>query len=211
VTEDALLPTGTHLGASHFVAGQYLDVTGVTKGKGFAGVMKRWGFAGQGASHGNTKHHRAPGSIGGRTDPGRVWKGKKMPGRLGGERQTFRSIWLYKVCARAARRVSVLVCVWGGACGGAGPAHPCAVRHPPRTAAALWPHAPHVTLSPTPQVDPERNLLYVRGQVPGPAGGYVYVRDAFRCVRARMPAASSRWAALALVCSTNNMLACALV
>lgn len=70
---------------------------GTTKGKGFAGVMKRWNFAGQNATHGNTKHHRAPGSIGGRTDPGRVWKGKKMPGRLGGEQQTFKNIWLYKV------------------------------------------------------------------------------------------------------------------
>jgi hypothetical protein len=52
----------------------------------------------QGASHGNTKHHRAPGSIGGRTDPGRVWKGKKMPGHMGAERVTFKNIWLYKVC-----------------------------------------------------------------------------------------------------------------
>jgi hypothetical protein len=58
VSEDALLPVGTVIGASHFKAGQYLDVTGVTKGKGFAGVMKRWNFAGQNATHGNTKHHR---------------------------------------------------------------------------------------------------------------------------------------------------------
>jgi hypothetical protein len=58
VSEDALLPAGTVIGASHFKAGQYLDITGVTKGKGFAGVMKRWGFAGQNATHGNTKHHR---------------------------------------------------------------------------------------------------------------------------------------------------------
>eukprot|EP00775_Hariotina_reticulata_P010645 gene10645-10803_t len=91
VTEDALLPVGTLIGASHFKAGQYLDVTGYSKG-----VMKRWNFKGQGASHGNTKHHRAPGSIGGRTNPGRVWKGKKMPGRLGNERMTFKNIWLWK-------------------------------------------------------------------------------------------------------------------
>jgi large subunit ribosomal protein L3 len=58
VTEDALLPAGTVIGAAHFKAGQYLDITGVTKGKGFAGVMKRWNFAGQNATHGNTKHHR---------------------------------------------------------------------------------------------------------------------------------------------------------
>lgn len=69
----------------------------MTKGKGFAGVMKRWNFKGQGASHGNTKHHRAPGAIGGRTDPGRVWKGKKMAGHLGCEQQTFKNIWVYKV------------------------------------------------------------------------------------------------------------------
>jgi ribosomal protein L3 len=90
--------------------------SGTTKGKGFAGVMKRWNFAGQNASHGNTKHHRAPGSIGGRTDPGRVWKGKKMPGRLGGETQTFKNIWLYKVgslhnYAAAQQRKQVLYLV----------------------------------------------------------------------------------------------------
>lgn len=77
--------------------GSLLTPPGTSKGKGFAGVMKRWNFAGQNATHGNTKHHRAPGSIGGRTDPGRVWKGKKMPGRLGGETKTFKNIWLYKV------------------------------------------------------------------------------------------------------------------
>lgn len=58
VSEDALLPVGTVLGAAHFKPGQYLDITGYSKGKGFAGVMKRWNFAGQNASHGNTKHHR---------------------------------------------------------------------------------------------------------------------------------------------------------
>lgn len=83
--------------------------------------MKRWNFAGQNATHGNTKHHRAPGSIGGRTDPGRVWKGKKMPGRLGGEVQTFKNIWLYKVCVNPALMhvcASLLVpaCVFGMHC-----------------------------------------------------------------------------------------------
>lgn len=58
VSEDALLPVGTVIGAAHFKPGQYLDITGYSKGKGFAGVMKRWNFSGQGASHGNTKHHR---------------------------------------------------------------------------------------------------------------------------------------------------------
>lgn len=91
-----------------------VSATGTTKGKGFAGVMKRWNFSGQGASHGNTKHHRAPGSIGGRTDPGRVWKGKKMPGRLGGETMTFKNIWLYKVGGQQGREC----CCGGMGCDG---------------------------------------------------------------------------------------------
>ena len=103
VTEDALLPPGTDLGAAHFRAGQYLDVTGVSKGKGFAGVMKRWNFKGQPASHGNTKHHRAPGALSGR-GVGRVFKGKKMPGHLGAEQVTMKNIWLYKVGLRALGR-----------------------------------------------------------------------------------------------------------
>jgi len=111
VTDDAVMPPGTLIGAAHFRAGQYLDITGTTKGKGFAGVMKRWNFAGQGASHGNTKHHRAPGSIGGRTDPGRVWKGKKMPGRLGGESMTFKNIWLYKVCGVVGSCQAGIMCL----------------------------------------------------------------------------------------------------
>lgn len=111
VTPDALLPSGTPITAAHFVAGQYLDVTGTTRGKGFAGVMKRWGFAGQPASHGNTKSHRRPGSIGGRTDPGKVWKGKKMPGHMGAETKTVKNVWLYKV--RGGRRRAALCCDLG--------------------------------------------------------------------------------------------------
>ena len=65
VTEDALLPVGTSITAAHFVPGQSVDVQGVTKGHGFQGVMKRWGFAGGNATHGNTKAHRTPGSMGG--------------------------------------------------------------------------------------------------------------------------------------------------
>lgn len=64
VTDDALLPAGTELRADHFVAGQYVDIQGTTLGKGFQGVMKRWGFAGQPASHGNTKAHRKAGGTG---------------------------------------------------------------------------------------------------------------------------------------------------
>ena len=74
--------------AEIFTAGTKADVSGVSKGKGFAGVMKRHNFAGQGASHGNHKKHRAPGSIGACATPSRVFKGKRMPGRMGGERVT---------------------------------------------------------------------------------------------------------------------------
>ncbi len=99
VTPDALLPVGTPLHAAHFAAGQSLDIAGTTIGKGFAGGMKRHGFAGQGASHGNSVSHRAIGSTGCRQDPGRVWKGKKMPGHLGDVRRTVQSVFLYKVDA----------------------------------------------------------------------------------------------------------------
>jgi hypothetical protein len=70
---------------------------GTTIGKGFQGVMKRWGFKGQPASHGNSLAHRAAGSIGACQDPGKVWKGKKMPGRMGGDLRTVLNSWLYKV------------------------------------------------------------------------------------------------------------------
>jgi large subunit ribosomal protein L3 len=99
VTRDALLPVGTPLFASHLVAGQYVDVSGTSIGKGFAGGMKRWNFQGQGASHGNSVSHRAIGSTGNRQDPGKVFKGKKMPGRLGGTRCTVQSLLVYKVDA----------------------------------------------------------------------------------------------------------------
>jgi large subunit ribosomal protein L3 len=72
-----------------FTAGGKADVTGVSKGKGFQGVMKRHNFSGQGASHGNHKKHRAPGSIGACATPARVFKGMKMAGRMGGERTTI--------------------------------------------------------------------------------------------------------------------------
>jgi len=125
VSEDALLPVGTVLGASHFVAGQHVDVRGFTIGKGFQGPMKRWGFSGLPATHGTTKKHRAHGSIGNSQDPGRVWKGKKMAGRMGNRKRTVQSVFVYKV-------------------------------------------------------DPARNLLYVKGQVPGKAGLFLEVRDALR-------------------------------
>lgn len=97
VSEDAMLPAGTKLGASHFVPGQHVDVQGRTIGKGFQGPMKRWGFSGLPASHGTTKKHRAHGSIGNSQDPGRVFKGKKMAGRMGNRLRTVKNALVYKV------------------------------------------------------------------------------------------------------------------
>jgi large subunit ribosomal protein L3 len=103
-----------------FEPGQKVKVTGTTKGRGFQGVMKRHGFGGGRASHGATRVHRAPGSIGAGTNPSRVIKGKRLPGHMGDAQQTVRNI-------RVAR------------------------------------------------VDAERNLLYLRGAVPGPVNGYVFI------------------------------------
>lgn len=97
VSQDAMLPVGFELSAAHFVPGQFLDIAGMTIGKGFQGVMKRHGFKGQPASHGNSLAHRAPGGIGACQDPGKVWPGKKMPGRMGNKRRTVQSVWVYKV------------------------------------------------------------------------------------------------------------------
>ena len=122
VSEDALLPVGTVLGASHFVAGQHVDVRGFTIGKGFQGPMKRWGFSGLPATHGTTKKHRAHGSIGNSQDPGRVWKGKKMAGRMGNRKRTVQSVFVYKVDpARNLLYVNVPGCGRGAVPGGAGP------------------------------------------------------------------------------------------
>jgi len=123
VSVDAVLPAGTPLLASHFTPGQFVDVTGTSIGKGFQGVMKRWGFRGQPATHGTSKAHRSPGGTGACQDPGRVWKGKKMAGRHGGRRATVQSLLVAKV-------------------------------------------------------DAGRGLIWVRGAVPGHAGGDVRVQDA---------------------------------
>ena len=88
---------GQELTVTTFEAGQKVDVTGTTKGKGFAGGMKRHGFKGLGAGHGVQRKHRAPGSIGGCATPGRVFKGLRMAGRMGGERQTTQSLTVYAV------------------------------------------------------------------------------------------------------------------
>ena len=106
-------------------AGDKVDVTAISKGKGFAGGMKRHNFSGQGASHGNHKHHRAPGSIGACATPARVFKGTRMAGQYGSARVTTLNLEVVKS-------------------------------------------------------DPERNLLLLKGAVPGPRGGMVVIRDAVK-------------------------------
>ena len=88
VDDDGLIPIGAEITADHFVVGQFVDVTGTSTGKGFAGGMKRWNFAGLRATHGVSISHRSIGSTGGRQDPGRTFKNKKMPGHLGVDRVT---------------------------------------------------------------------------------------------------------------------------
>ena len=99
-TDDASEYTlGQELGTDTFEAGADVDVVGTTKGKGFAGVMKRHGFAGVSASHGAHRNHRKPGSIGGSATPGRVFKGLRMAGRMGGVRQTTQNLKVQAVDA----------------------------------------------------------------------------------------------------------------
>ena len=125
-TDDASEYTlGQELGTDTFEAGAVVDVVGTTKGKGFAGVMKRHGFSGVGASHGAHRNHRKPGSIGGCATPGRVFKGLRMAGRMGSDRQTTQNLQV------------------------AG-------------------------------VDTERGLLLIKGAVPGPKGGLVFVTTAVK-------------------------------
>jgi large subunit ribosomal protein L3 len=92
VSEDAVIPVGAEILADHFVVGQFVDVTGTSTGKGFAGGMKRWNFSGLRATHGVSVSHRSIGSTGGRQDPGKTFKGKKMPGHLGAERVTTQNL-----------------------------------------------------------------------------------------------------------------------
>ncbi|MGK5552092.1 50S ribosomal protein L3 [Actinomadura kijaniata] len=116
---------GQEINASVFEAGQKIDVTGTSKGKGTAGVMKRHGFRGLGASHGTQRKHRSPGSIGGCATPGRVFKGLRMAGRHGNARTTVQNLTIHAI-------------------------------------------------------DAEKNLLLIKGAVPGPNGGLVLVRDAVK-------------------------------
>ncbi|MEU5989791.1 50S ribosomal protein L3 [Spirillospora sp. NPDC047418] len=116
---------GQEITADVFEAGQKIDVTGTSKGKGTAGVMKRHGFKGLSASHGTQRKHRSPGSIGGCATPGRVFKGLRMAGRHGNARTTVQNLTVHAI-------------------------------------------------------DAEKNLLLIKGAVPGPNGGVVLVRDAVK-------------------------------
>jgi large subunit ribosomal protein L3 len=92
VAPENLLEVGTELSAAHFIPGQFVDVTGTTIGKGFAGGMKRWNFRGLEATHGVSVSHRSHGSTGQRQDPGKVFKGKKMAGHMGDEQVTTQNL-----------------------------------------------------------------------------------------------------------------------
>jgi large subunit ribosomal protein L3 len=92
VDPDAVVAVGAEISAAHYVPGQFVDIAGITIGKGFAGAMKRWNFAGLEASHGVSISHRSHGSTGGRQDPGRTFKNKKMAGHLGVERVTIQNL-----------------------------------------------------------------------------------------------------------------------
>ncbi len=119
---------GAEIKVDIFAAGQKVDVTGTTIGKGFAGVIKRHNFSGQRNSHGNSRAHRAPGSIGQNQTPGRVFPGKKMSGHMGNVKQTVQNLEVVKV-------------------------------------------------------DMDRNLVLVRGSVPGAKGGKVIVKPAVKVNR----------------------------
>lgn len=97
VDENGLLEKGTEIGVAHFTEGQWVDVRGVTIGKGFAGAMKRHGFGGLRASHGVSVSHRSHGSTGNRTDPGKVFKNKKMAGQMGAVNVTKLNLYVQKI------------------------------------------------------------------------------------------------------------------
>ena len=123
--DTAAYEVGQEINADVLAAGDMVDVTAVSKGKGFAGVMKRHNFKGQGASHGNHKAHRAPGSIGACATPARVFRGTKMAGRMGGQQVTTMNLEVM-------------------------------------------------------QADAEREVILVKGAVPGPRGGLVLIRNAVK-------------------------------
>jgi large subunit ribosomal protein L3 len=125
VDDSSAYTVGQELTVELLAAGEKIDVTAISRGKGFAGAMKRHNFKGQGAGHGNHKHHRAPGSVGACATPSRVFKGTRMAGRMGGEKVTTLNLEIVSS-------------------------------------------------------DPERQLLLVKGSIPGPRGGLVVVRDAVK-------------------------------
>jgi len=92
VDDNAMIPVGAEITVDHFVVGQLVDVSGTTTGKGFAGGMKRWNFGGLRATHGVSISHRSIGSTGGRQDPGKTFKNKKMPGHMGVDRVTTQNL-----------------------------------------------------------------------------------------------------------------------
>ena len=115
VAPDAVLEPGATLSAAHFAIGQKVDVSGTSKGKGFAGAMKRWNFRGLEASHGVSISHRSHGSTGNRQDPGKTFKNKKMAGHLGDERVTTLNVEIAHVDAERG-----LIMVKGAVPGGKG-------------------------------------------------------------------------------------------
>jgi len=116
VSEDALVDVGAEITAAHFVAGQYVDITGTSIGKGYAGGMKRWNFGGLRATHGVSVSHRSLGSTGQRQDPGKTFKNKKMAGHLGAERVTTLSLEV--IAADVERGVLMIKGAVPGSAGG---------------------------------------------------------------------------------------------
>jgi large subunit ribosomal protein L3 len=106
VTPDAVLEVGVEISAAHFVAGQFVDVVGTTKGRGFTGAMRRWNFGGLRATHGVSVSHRSHGSTGQRQDPGKTFKNKKMAGHYGVERVTTQNL---KILGADAERGLIFV------------------------------------------------------------------------------------------------------
>ncbi len=106
VTPDNVIEVGAEITADHFVAGQFVDVSGISIGKGFAGAMKRWNFGGLRATHGVSVSHRSHGSTGNRQDPGKVFKNKKMAGHMGQEKVTTQNI---KVVSTDVERGLIMV------------------------------------------------------------------------------------------------------
>lgn len=112
VSDNSMLDIGTYLDVNHFVTGQFLDVTGFTIGKGFAGVMKRHNFRGLEASHGVSISHRSHGSTGGRQDPGKVFKNKKMAGQMGNARVTIQNLRVLNI-DKKENLIMILGCIPG--------------------------------------------------------------------------------------------------